>query len=100
GASEAPRPASDWHGLEVEAGNQGAHNLVGGVPGDVWVAHRFTFDGYTGLDAGLVFAPDGPYALAVVSRGDGGAQIGSLSRQVYRYFAEQAWAWLPAAGAT
>jgi len=100
GTDKAPRTTGVWHGLQVEGGAPGADDLVGGEPGDVWVAHRFTFDGYTALDAGLVFAPGGPYTLAVVSRGDGGAQIGTLSRQVYRYFAEQTWAWSRATGAT
>lgn len=91
GSARAPNRDGDWHSLEARHGQPGERDLAGGIPEDVKLAHRFGFDGYTASDAAIVFAPQGPYAEAVIARGDDGGALADVSRQVYGYFAEHTW---------
>lgn len=90
-ANGGPQQNGDWFGLDAGGGQPASRDLAGGVPQDVWMAHRFQFDGYSALDAGVVFAPSGPYAITLLARGDDGVGLAELSQDIYAYFAAHTW---------
>jgi beta-lactamase class A len=88
-ATYLSREASEW-ALDLLARSEFRAGLVGGVPPGVVVAHKFgeksdeTAGVYQLHDCGIVYYPENPYLLCVMSRGPSFASLDEVIRGVSR----------------
>lgn len=84
--------ASEW-ALETLAQSQFKAGLVAGVPPEVRVAHKFGEAGRVGAvqrhDCGIVYYPERPYLLCVMSRGPTYERLDGMIRLVSRLVYEE-----------
>jgi len=88
-ATYLSRESSEW-ALDLLARSEFKAGLVGGVPAGVAVAHKFgeKSDAATGTfqlhDCGIVYFPENPYLLCVMSRGPSFESLDDVIRGVSR----------------
>ncbi|HXF50422.1 MAG TPA: serine hydrolase [Dehalococcoidia bacterium] len=96
---EAVSPEASQEMLNLLGSETIDFGIPAGLPDDVVVAHKTGLWHNATHDAGVVFAPSGPYVIAILTDGgfesDAAAVIADISRIVYDYFAER----FPAEGA-
>lgn len=90
-------PAYSEQALELLARSIFRDGLVSGIPDDIMIAHKFgehvisenrrTIEGIELHDCGIVYYPDHPYLLCVMTRAktldDAKGIIGAISREIY-----------------
>jgi beta-lactamase class A len=84
-------PEQDRRMVDLLLGQKIADRIPLLLPGDVPIAHKTAdLDSYT-HDAGLVYLPGRPYAIAILAQGlnlaDGKAIVAEISRIAFAYFA-------------
>ena len=84
-------PQQDRHMVDLMLGQKIADRIPLLLPPDVPIAHKTAdLDSYT-HDAGLVYLPGRPYAIAILAQGlnlaDGKAIVAEISRIAFAYFA-------------
>jgi beta-lactamase class A len=84
-------PEQDRHMVDLLLGQKIADRIPLLLPPDVPIAHKTAdLDSYT-HDAGLVYLPGRPYAIAILAQGlnlaDGKAIVAEISRIAFAYFA-------------
>lgn len=91
--AEVTSPEASQEMLNLLGSETFDFGIPAGLPDDVVVAHKTGLWHHATHDVGIVFAPSGPYVIAVLTDGgfesDAADVIADVSRIVYEHFAER-----------